>query len=241
MRPVVVVTGDSGTLGTAIVKELLSHDYTVIGISRRLTREIQELTSVFVDRYKHISFDLSQPEKIEDLYHSELKGLGPIYGLVNNAAYAYDEIVTNASIEEIERMFRVNVYSPIMLTKYVLRDMLLHDVAGSIVHVSSVSAHTGYRGLSMYAASKAAIEAFSKTVAREWGVRGIRSNCVAPGFMETHMSASLTEEQKKRIYQRTSLRIPTSVEDVAKLIRFLLSDESKSITGTTIHIDCGTL
>ena len=82
--------------------------------------------------------------------------------------------------------------------------MLLNEIKGSIVHISSVCAHTGYKGLSMYSATKAAIEAFSKTVAREFGSRKIRSNCVAPGFMETDMSKTLNSEQKDRIYLRTS-------------------------------------
>ena len=94
-------------------------------------------------------------------------------------------------------MYKVNVFSPMMLTKYMLRDMLLNKTKGSIVHISSVSAHTGYKGLAMYASTKGALEAFSKNTAREWGSLGIRSNVVCPGFMDTDMSSSLTKEQKK--------------------------------------------
>lgn len=240
MKKLVVVTGDSGTLGMTIVRELIREGYRVIGLSRRYTPEMRELASLN-DSYKHVSFDLSKPEDIAGLYTNVLKPEGPIYGLVNNAAYAYDDIVTNANLEEIEKMFRINVYSAIILTKYVIRDMLLHDIAGSIVHVSSVSAHTGYRGLSMYAATKGAIESFSKSVAREWGEKGIRSNCVAPGFMETNMTMSLSEEAKNRIYRRTSLRKAVDVYSVARAIVFLLSEESSSVTGTTINVDCGTI
>jgi len=93
----------------------------------------------------------------------------------------------------------------------------------------------------MYAATKGALESFSRTVAREWGAKGIRSNCVAPGFMETPMSASLSEDEKDRIYRRTSLKRPTEVKDVAEVVVFLLSEKSASITGTTIHVDCGTI
>ena len=237
----VVVTGDSRGLGSEICKELLRKGYRVIGISRKVSEKVIEMQSIYGKLYNHINFDLSESEKIKDLYIDLLKPEGPIYGLVNNAAIAYDDIVTNAQIEPLEKMFRVNVYSPILLTKYIIRDMLLHNTQGSIVHISSVSAHTGYKGLSMYAATKGAIEAFSKTVAREFGTKKIRSNCVAPGFMETDMSRSLTEEDKKRIYQRNSLKEETKIESVAKAVLFLLDEESYSITGQAIHVDNGTI
>lgn len=237
----VIVTGDSGTLGQAIVKKLISANYKVIGLSRRTTSEMKNLIENSDGKYIHINFDLQNVEEIKNLYINYLKKEGPIYGLVNNAAYAYDDIVTNVNLEELEKMFRINFFSAVILTKYVIRDMLLNEVKGSLVHISSVSAHTGYKGLSMYAASKGALESFSKTIAREWGSKGIRSNCIAPGFMETPMSASLTPQQKERIYKRTSLKSPTSIEDVANMVEYLIGDKSYSITGTTIHIDCGTI
>jgi 3-oxoacyl-[acyl-carrier protein] reductase len=138
-------------------------------------------------------------------------------------------------------MFEVNVISPMMLTKYTLRDMMLNRTEGSIVHISSVSTATGYKGLSMYGATKGALESFSLGVAREWGERGIRSNCIAPGFMNTDMTSTLTEEQKDRIYDRTGLGEPTSQESVAKTVEYLLSDAAHSITGETLRIDSGTL
>jgi len=119
--------------------------------------------------------------------------------------------------------------------------MLLNKVKGSIVHLSSISVHTGYNGLSMYASSKGALEAFSKNTAREWGRRGIRSNCIVAGFMETEMSNTLDSSQKNRIYQRTSLKKPTSKESVSNMISFLLSNKSESITGQNIHVDSGTI
>jgi 3-oxoacyl-[acyl-carrier protein] reductase len=237
----VVVTGDSGALGSAIVDRLLEEGYKVVGLSRRTTDDMKERINKYNQQYVHVNFDLSKTEEVKELYLKVLKKEGPIYGLVNNAAFAYDDIVTNADYKELEKMFRINVFSPIMLTKYVIRDMLLNEVKGSLVHISSVSAHTGYKGLSMYAATKGALESFSRTVAREWGAKGIRSNCVAPGFMETPMSASLSEDEKDRIYRRTSLKRPTEVKDVAEVVVFLLSEKSASITGTTIHVDCGTI
>lgn len=199
------------------------------------------MASNYSDRYVHINFDLSNPNSIKELYLEQLKTYKEIHGLVNNSAYAYDDIVSNAKVENLEKMFNVNVISSIMLTKYFIRNALLYDISGSIVHISSVSAHTGYKGLSMYAATKGALESFSKGVAREWGKRKIRSNCIAPGFMETKMSESVDKETKKRIYNRTSVGLPTDVECVANMVEFLLSEKSKSITGAVMAVDNGTI
>jgi 3-oxoacyl-[acyl-carrier protein] reductase len=154
---------------------------------------------------------------------------------------AYDDIVTNLNLDSLENMYMVNVFTPMMLTKFVIRQMLLHHTKGSIVHISSISVHTGYKGLSMYASTKGALEAFSKNTAREWGEVGVRSNCLVAGFMETEMSSSLSDNQKNRIYQRTSLKKPVDVNSVAETIKFLLSDDSKSITGQNINVDNGTI
>jgi len=236
----VIVTGDSRGLGATIAEWLLdSMEYRVIGLSRGNPPEF--LAEKYEDRFAHYSFDLSEPAAVPDLYRNELKQQGPIHGLVNNAAVAYDDIVTNADVDVLSRTFDVNVVAPIMLSKYAIRDMLLNRHSGSLVHVSSVSTSTGYKGLSMYAATKAALEGFSRGVAREWGERDIRSNCVAPGFMETEMTEGLTESERARIYQRTSLGEETDPESVAAAVAFLLSDESRSITGEVIRSDAGTL
>ena len=164
-----------------------------------------------------------------------------LHGFVNNAAIAYDDIVTNLNLAKLQAMYAVNVFTPMMITKYAIRNMLLHHTRGCIVHISSISAHTGYKGLAMYASSKGALEAFSKDTAREWGELGIRSNIVVPGFMETSMSSTLTEEQKDRIYKRTSLKKATSINSVAETVAFILSDKAQSITGQNIHVDSGTI
>ena len=160
---------------------------------------------------------------------------------MNNAALAYDDIVTNMNLERLQNMYAVNVFAPMMMTKYVIRNMLYHHTRGSILHISSISVHTGYKGLAMYASSKGALEAFSKDTAREWGELGIRSNVVVPGFMETAMSATLSTEQKERIYKRTSMKAATSIRSVAETVAFLLSDKAESITGVELRVDNGTI
>jgi 3-oxoacyl-[acyl-carrier protein] reductase len=128
-----------------------------------------------------------------------------------------------------------------MITKLILRNFILNKVKGSIIHISSISVHTGYKGLSMYASTKGALEAFSKNTAREWGEMEIRSNCVVAGFMETEMSNTLSDAQKNRIYNRTSLKKETDKNSVVETIKFLISDKSISITGQNLFVDSGTI
>jgi 3-oxoacyl-[acyl-carrier protein] reductase len=238
----VIVTGDSQGLGKEIARQLLKDTaYGVIGISRSDVGAVEDLRADYEGRFVHISYDLTDSDGIKQLYLQQIRPIGTLHGLVNNSAMAYDDIVTNLNLGLLQKMFQVNVFSAINLTKYAIRDMLLSKTEGSIVHVSSVSTHTGYKGLSMYASTKGAIEAFSLNVSREWGSKGIRSNCIVPGFMETAMSATLTDEQKDRIYKRTSLKRETDIGSVASTVVFLLSDKAKSITGTVMRVDNGTI
>jgi len=228
-----------------IAKELLSKGYRVIGLSRSITSEIEILKELHGnDRYIHINYDLLNVNGIKELYKNTLRPLtkeNGIHAFINNAAMAYDDIITNLNYDPLDEMFKVNVFSPMMITKYMLRDMLLHKTKGNIIHISSISAHTGYKGLAMYASTKGAMEAFSKNTAREWGALGIRSNIVCPGFMDTEMSASLSDDQKKRIFNRNSMKKPVVVEAVATTVLFLLEDTGKGITGQILHVDNGTI
>lgn len=238
-----LVTGVSRGLGVKIVQSILSDPFSsVYGISRNRTEAVENLQRTYSDRFHWQSHDLSDVQNIREAIFKKFIGMStPLHGFVNNAAVAYDDIVTNLNYDSLLRMYKVNVFAPMLMTKYVIRQFLLHRIGGSIVHLSSISVHTGYKGLAMYASSKGALEAFSKNTAREWGERGIRSNALVAGFMETDMSSTLTDDQKNRIYKRTSLKHPTTTESVAETIRFLLSDGAASITGQNIHVDSGTI
>lgn len=237
-----LITGISRGLGCEIAKEILFNGDAVYGISRTLSDEAKELARDFPERLKLRLYDLSDTDGILKCVFKEFIGLKtPIHGYVNNAAIAYDDIATNMQMPRLENMYKVNVFAPMIMTKYAIRNFILHHAKGSIVHISSISAHTGYKGLSMYASTKGAMEAFSKNIAREWGGKGIRSNAVVAGFMETSMSASLTPEQKSKIFNRTSLKSPTSLKSVAGTVAFLLSESAESITGQNIFVDSGTI
>jgi len=238
----ILLTGASKGLGLKTTESLLKKGWTVYAISRSKTENLTELLLQYPDNLKWLQYDLADGENIRQTVFKDWIGFDtPIHGFVSNAALAYDDIITNLNLVSLEKMYHVNVFTPMMLTKFVLRQMLLHNIKGSIVHISSISVHTGYKGLSMYASTKGALEAFSKNTAREWGGKGIRSNCLVAGFMETEMSSTLSDNQKNRIYQRTSMKKPVDVNSVAETIQFLLSGESKSITGQNIHVDNGTI
>jgi len=238
----VLITGVSKGLGLRLAEILLKKGDTIYGISRSLSPDLENLITQFSSNFKWLKYDLADTSSLKQaVFKNWIGNKTAIHGFVNNAALAYDDIITNMNLDALENMYKVNVFSPLMLTKLVIRQMLLHKTQGSIVHISSISVHTGYKGLSMYASTKGALEAFSKNTAREWGSIGIRSNCVVAGFMETEMSSTLTEDQKSRIYQRTSLKQAVDLESVADTISFLLSHDSKSITGQNIHVDCGTI
>lgn len=238
----IIITGVSKGVGLAISKTLLENGMTVYGLSRSKSDDVERLEIQYPANFHWKSFDLSSPNDIRESVFKAWIGLKtPIHGLVNNAALAYDDIATNADLDAIDKMFKVNVYSPIILSKFAIRHMILHQVTGSIIHISSISAHTGYKGLSMYASTKGAIEAFSKNIAREWGEKGIRSNCLVAGFMETDMSKTLNEDQKAKIYRRTALKKAISIQSVSDTVEFLLSNKSNSITGQNIFVDNGTI
>jgi 3-oxoacyl-[acyl-carrier protein] reductase len=238
----ILITGVSQGLGLSVVRTILAAGWTVYGISRRQTPEFVQLAESHPGRVYFHSFDLAATDDVPAALFKEFLPLKTrIDGYINNAALAYDDIITNLNADTLRRMYAVNVFTPMVITKHVIRNLIFHRVAGAIVHVSSISVHAGYKGLAMYASTKGALEAFSKNAAREWGERGIRSNCVVAGFMETAMSGSLSTDQKNRIYQRTALKQPTSLESVAATVRFLLSDEAASITGQNVFVDSGTI
>lgn len=238
----ILVTGCSRGVGLEICRVLLEQGHTVYGVARSCPQEFKDLQEQYPDQLLYKSVDLSDSEHVrENVFGDFVSNKVQLDGFVNNAALAYDDIVSNINLDRLKGMYEVNVFSPMVMTKYAIRNMLLHHTKGSIVHISSISVHTGYKGLAMYASSKGALEAFSKNTAREWGGLGIRSNVVVPGFMPTAMSATLTDEQRAKIYARTSLKDATSVRSVAETVAYLLSEKAASITGQNIHVDNGTI
>jgi 3-oxoacyl-[acyl-carrier protein] reductase len=189
----ILVTGVSRGVGLTTSELLLKNGNQVYGISRSHNDSVKHLEKLYPHSFHFKSYDLNNSDAVQsEIFKSFIPNSVPLHGFVNNAAIAYDDIVTNLNVKSLQEMYAVNVFTPFNIVKYAIRNMIFNRVKGSIVHISSISVHTGYKGLAMYASSKGALEAFSKNTAREWGERGIRSNCIVAGFMETDMSAKLS-------------------------------------------------
>jgi len=230
----VIVTGTTGALGSGIARELLNSNYRVIGLARRLNDEDLILHPNFVG----LQYDLANISGIPALIGEITLGFGPIYGLVNNAALGLDSVLATMHAKQIQELLLTNLNAPIELAKHSVRGMLVAR-EGRIINVSSVVAQTGYKGLSVYAATKAGLEGFTKSLAREVGKRGITVNNVAPGFMPSEMTVGLAEVQMDQIRRRTPLGRLVSTQEVSNAVSFLLSDKASGITGITLTVDGG--
>lgn len=232
----VIVTGTSGGLGRAIATRLVEDGFKVVGIARRPVSAQDIGTSA--EEYVHIQYDLGNIDGINDLVRELVAEHGKPFGLVNNAALGNDGLLPTMHNSDIEALVRVNVTAPLILTKFVVRQMLARK-RGRVVNISSIVARTGYRGLAAYGASKAAMEGMTRSLARDVGRRGVTVNAVAPGFLETEMTAGLSELNLDRIQTRSALGRFAALEEVAAGVSLLLSDAGAGITGTTITIDGG--
>jgi 3-oxoacyl-[acyl-carrier protein] reductase len=196
----VLVTGGSRGIGLAIAHRLAaSGDYNVVAVARRESEDLgQAIRETGADRFHFRAFDLGRTDEIPAFVKELRDTFGAIYGLVNNAGIGTEGLLATMRNSEIEALIRLNVLSPIVLTKYVVRHMMA-DGAGRIVNISSIIASTGYNGLSVYAASKAAATGFTRSLAREVGRLGITVNAIAPGFVDTELTRSLDDDSRRRI------------------------------------------
>lgn len=235
-RDVVIVTGTSGGLGGATAGRLASQGFRVVGIARRSVTPAD--VGADDDSYVHYEFDLSDIDGIGPLVTEIVKAEGKPFGLVNNAAIGTDGLLPTMHNSEIAYLLRVNVEAPLVMTKYVVRQMLAAR-RGRIVNLSSIVARTGFRGLAPYGATKAAMEGLTRSLARDVGPRGITVNAVAPGFVETEMTSVMGAENLDRIRKRSALGRFAEPEEVAAAISYLLSPEAAGVTGSVITVDGG--
>jgi 3-oxoacyl-[acyl-carrier protein] reductase len=238
----VLVTGASRGLGLGIARKLAAAGFCVIAVARKpnkeLTAAIAEAKRGKPGSLHFVAFDLGKIDQIPDLVRKLRKDFGPLFGLVNNAAVGLDGVLATMHNSQIEELVRVNTLSPIVLSKYVVRAMMSARV-GRIVNVASIIGFTGYSGLSVYAATKASMLGFTRSLAREVGRLGITVNAVAPGFLDTEMTHGLDGEQRERVTRRSALRRLASVDDVANAVEYLLSDKANSVSGTVLTVDAG--
>jgi 3-oxoacyl-[acyl-carrier protein] reductase len=238
----VIVTGGSRGIGLAIARKLARDGFHAVAVARRETKEITEATrEAAAARQGAITFvasDLAQTGAIPDLVKRLRKEFGAPYGLVNNAALGTDGLLATMHNSQIEALIRLNTLAPIILTKYVVRAMMARG-EGRIVNIASIIGFTGYAGLAVYGATKASTLGFTRSLAREVGRLGINVNAVAPGFLDTEMTAGLQGDQREKVAGRSALRRLAEVEDVADMVAFLMGESGRNISGATMTVDAG--
>jgi 3-oxoacyl-[acyl-carrier protein] reductase len=234
----VLVTGGSRGIGLAIAKRLADAGYNVIAAARRESEELKAAVAGSEGRLHFRACDLAVIDAIPVFAKLVRDEFGAIYGLVNNAGLGTEGLLATMHNSEIEALVQLNVLSPIILTKYVARQMMA-DGAGRIINISSIIATTGYNGLSVYGATKAAATGFTRSLAREVGKLGITVNAIAPGFIDTELTNNLSDEGRKRIANRSALRRLPETDDVARMVEYLLGDGGRNVTGTVFTIDAG--
>src|SRR5215475_11096121 len=235
----VLVTGGSRGIGLSIAGRLAASGFNVIAVALRESDELRAAIAGAKQGNLHFrACDLSAIDAIPAFVKQMRDEFGAIYGLVNNAGIGTEGLLATMHNSEIEALLRLNVLSPVILTKYIVRHMMAAG-EGRIVNISSIIASTGYNGLSVYGATKAAATGFTRSLAREVGKVGITVNAIAPGFIDTELTQGLGGEGRDKIAKRSALRRLPEVSDVARMVEYLFSDGGRNITGSVITIDAG--
>ena len=232
---VVLVSGGSKGLGLAIITGLIESGVKVASFARTVTPELTQLVEKYPDQVHAGSVDINDAKAAQD-FVKEVEGkLGPIDGLVNNAAVGQDSLHVHTSAEQIASILQTNLTSPLVLTRYVLRRMMAKGLKGRIVNITSICAQRGYPGLVAYSATKGGMDSATRSMARELGGR-VLVNSVAPGFFASEMSAVLGQTQLDQIVRRTPTGHLTEPDEVVPVVKMLLL-ENTNINGQVLVID----
>lgn len=237
----VFVTGASRGIGKEVALKFADNGYNVVINYVSSKTNVEKLKAEFETKGVKtlvMQADVTDKEAIEELVKKAIEEFGSIDVLVNNAGITKDNLLMRMSEEEFDKVIEVNLKGTYIVTKAVTKYMMKKR-KGSIINLSSVVGIAGNAGQCNYAASKAGIIGFTKSVAKELASRSIRANAVAPGFIETDMTAVLSDEVKENIHNQIPLKRMGTANEVANLIYFLGSDESAYITGQVINVDGG--
>lgn len=235
----VLVTGSSRGIGAAIAQHLARLGARV-AVTYSGNKASAELTCAALEGSGHLCLHLnvSDESSVDSVFETISKEFGKLDFLVNNAGITKDQLLLRMKVDDFNSVIETNLRGTFLCTKAAIKPMLKAR-AGSIVNITSVIGQTGNAGQANYAASKAGIEGFSKSVAAEVASRSIRVNCVAPGFIVTEMTDVLSDTQKQAILEKVPLKTLGSVDDISNAVSFLLSDEAKYITGQTLSVNGG--
>jgi 3-oxoacyl-[acyl-carrier protein] reductase len=235
----IFVTGGSRGIGAAIVRTLAERGaqvaFTYSSREDAAKKLISELPGT---GHFCLQMNTADETSVEAAIHQTLEKFGNVDGIVNNAGITKDTLLLRMKSEDFDSVVQTNLRGTFLVTKGFLKSMIKAR-KGSIVNITSVIGQTGNAGQANYAASKAGIEAFSRSVAQEVGSRGIRINCIAPGFIGTEMTEVLSEDQKKAILSQIPMERIADPSEIATVVSFLLSEDSKYITGHTLSVNGG--
>ncbi len=238
---VALVTGGSSGIGFGIARRFLAEGYSTI-ITGRNENKLQASSQELGAGCFPIRFDLAQLDDIPDFVRDVVREHARIDVLVNNAGVNAKKSMLEVTNEEFEHIVRVNQTALFALTREVAKVMMKQKSKGNILHISSMAAHYGLPGVVSYAGSKTAVEGMTRVMAVELSPHGIRVNCIAPGFIETPMSAKALNndpERKNRVLTRTPMGVLGKPVHVADAVFFLASDQAAFITGEVLKVDGG--
>ena len=240
-RKVAFITGGSRGIGKEVALKFADNGYNIVINYVSDKTDVEKLEKEFSEKGVKtliLKADVTNREEIENLVKQVIEKFGKIDVLVNNAGITKDNLLMRMSEEEFDKVIEVNLKGTYIVTKSVIKYMMKKR-NGSIINLSSVVGVAGNAGQANYSASKAGIIGFTKSIAKELASRNIRANAVAPGFIETDMTAVLSDEIKENIHNQIPLKRMGSAKEVANLIYFLGSEESSYITGQVINVDGG--
>ncbi len=235
----IIVTGSSRGIGAGIARLLADEGATVAitySASEGPAREV--LASLKGSGHMIVSLQVADEASVAKAFEQVLAQFGELDGLVNNAGITKDQLLLRMKAEDFQSVIDINLKGTFLCTKLAVKTMMKAR-KGSIVNITSVIGQSGNAGQANYAASKAGVEGFTKSIAQEVGSRQVRVNCVAPGFIVTDMTDKLTDDQKTAILSKVPLQTLGQPDDVAHAVAFLLSDKARYITGHTLCVNGG--
>ena len=235
-----LITGGSRGIGSAICKALSANHKVVIGYSnsKEEAKKLEESINSNGGNAMSVKIDVSDKNSINTAFEEIEESYGIVEVLVNNAGITRDNILPRMKDSEWDDVIQTNLTGSYLTTQRAIKNMMKNKW-GRIIFISSVVGISGNQGQSNYAASKAGLIGFAKSVSKEMGARNITSNVIAPGYIETDMTSFLSEENKENIIEQLSIKRIGKPEDISNVVSFLSSEESEYITGQVISVDGG--
>lgn len=239
---IALVTGGTRGIGAAVCRRLIEdgarHVHCCYGHDDAAARRLAEDLGERADRVTVHRVDVCDSDALEGLVADTIRSHGVLEILVNCAGAPADRLLLRATPAHVRAALALNLESAIVASRAALASMLRHRY-GRIVNVGSVVASVGNAGQSLYGAAKAALEGFTRSLAREVGAKGVTVNCVSPGYIATEQTAALPEHLRERFLEATAVGRPGTPEDVAHAVAFLCSQEAGYVTGTVLHVNGG--